>query len=200
MKKILAITGTWLIAATAAQATPVSFVSTGPQQLTYFAGTVQQSVVTLNDGAPFKIAPSTLDLTLGVPVTVRAHEISVSTGQNDGSYNVPNETHTFTGSFQLGGQTVQFSEDVTFRQILNNQFQMDVAASSPGAVYVPGLGTVDIQLEAFSVQFLAQHAGSGHLVATTFTLTSAVPEPATAMSLLLGLGFLPVAVRVARRA
>jgi hypothetical protein len=199
MKKILTMAGGWMMAAAAVHAAPVSFVGTGTQQATYFAGTVQQSVITLSNGGSFPVAPASLDLTLGVPLTLWTHEFAMQVGANDGIYNPIKETHTFTGSFVIGGQKVSFAEDFTFYQIANNQFQFEVAASAPGTVFVPGLGQVSIQLPRVTGQLQGNTAGGGQLIATTFTLTSAVPEPASALSLLLGLGFLPLAVRASRR-
>jgi hypothetical protein len=200
MNKILATLGLTLIATATAHATTVSFASTSQQQHTYFAGQVQQSVLTFNNGAPFKIAPTSLDLVLGVPQTVTTHMITGTVGVNDGSFNGPVETYTFGGSFQIGGQPVQFTQDVRFKQIANNEFQIDVAAVAPASVFVEGLGTVSYEIAPGIVQLRAGSSGSGQLLFTTFTLTSAVPEPASALSLLLGLACLPVAVRVARRA
>jgi hypothetical protein len=95
---------------------------------------------------------------------------------------------------------VQFTQDVRFKQIANNEFQIDVAAVAPASVFVEGLGTVSYEIAPGIVQLRAGSSGSGQLLFTTFTLTSAVPEPASALSLLLGLACLPVAVRAARRA
>jgi hypothetical protein len=199
MNKTLAAAGLTLIATAAAQATPVSFVSTVQQQYTYFAGSVQQSVLTFNNGAPYKISPTSLDLALGTPLKVITHMITGTVGVNDGSFNGPVETHTFSGSFQIGGQQLQFSQDVTFKQIANSEFQIDVTAAAPGSVFVAGLGTVSYEMAPAIVHLRAGSSDSGQLLFTTFTLTSAVPEPASALTLLLGLVLLPVAVRAARR-
>jgi hypothetical protein len=186
----------------AAQAVTLNISSTGSGSRTVFAGTVQESRFEFVGCPAFDsfFCTSSVNVQEGVPATVVTHGVRWPlVGQNDGSFNGPSETFTVDTSLTVAGQSVTLSQQVRFRQIANEQFQLDWGESATQTINLGRAGVLEVTALARAVQLRPINSGGGGAWQTRFVLRDAViPEPATWAMMIAGFGGAGAAVRSKR--
>jgi hypothetical protein len=169
--------GLW---AGAAYAVPISFVTTGSSEQTYFEGQPLAYARSRLDGLG-----GTLDLTHGTPLLANYFKLFAGTGPADesGMSGIQYRTHAL--SMTVMGLTRSFEVDIGMQEIANGQYQL-YAFDLPTLTFDLGatgvLTVTPDPLRTQSVQFLA-NTPLYHFrdVRATFELSgprvSAVPEP-----------------------
>jgi hypothetical protein len=158
-------------------AVDVDLSTTGFGPVTYFADSVQESILTFQgcpSGSFSFFCDIPVDLTPGVPISVATHTAAWDLGVNDGSFPGPDETVTIETVFSAGGDSVSIFQTGRLRQIGNDQFQFDLGASATETLALGPLGRLQITGSVFAGQ-ARSNFGGGSIFRSTLLLV--VPEP-----------------------
>ncbi len=148
----------------AADAQAISWKTAGVEPVMYFSGEPQESTISvegLTGAAGFEY---------GAPLQIQTHDLRLSVGALDGS-TYPRETKTLNTIFTVGSQSVTLTQEATFFQVGNGQFQLHVEGSPSREMVLPGVGILHISANAIpDSQFLANDSGQGAIVTSTLLL------------------------------
>jgi hypothetical protein len=172
-----------LLMVTASNGATISFsASVSPSSYTFFEGTQQESHLTMVG------LSSTLELAENIPQSAFTINVGLPViGVNDGEFPGPGGTIPLVTTFSVAGRSVNLEHSMSFRQIANDQFQLDVYASTPQTLSLPG-GDLELRMEPGAAQFRQSDSGAAGLFASRF-VWHPVPEPylATPIAALLAL-------------
>ncbi|HEX5759362.1 MAG TPA: hypothetical protein VF121_09230 [Thermoanaerobaculia bacterium] len=154
----------------AASALEITYSTTGFGPVTYFAGEVQESTLTFTGSGL-----TGTSLFPGIPAVHPTHGVVLTeVGIPQGIFPGPTETHvvetTLTIGTPAGTRTVTLAQDATLFQVLNGQFQFDLAPSELVTLDLGAAGSLDVQAYHSIFQFTPAAEGGGTNVQIRFFL------------------------------